>query len=69
MQLAGTRLLHISEDLIEFLAPPDARAFIWRQASPRGLLDQLAERCRPAAQAAGVTLTIEETAAGEVETD
>jgi signal transduction histidine kinase len=47
---AGTRLLQISENLIEFLASLDAR-------------------CRPAAQAAGVTLTIGEIAAGEVETN
>ena len=69
VELAGTRLLNISEDLIEFLAPPDARAFAWRQVSALTLLGQLMARFPAAAQAAGVTLAIVEAGAGEVETD
>jgi signal transduction histidine kinase len=69
VHLAGLQLLHISEDLIEFLAPPDARAFTWGLALPERLLARLVARLLPAAQAVGVKLVIVESTAGGVQTD
>lgn len=69
VQRAGARLQEISDDLIEFLAPPNVRAFDWQQVPPERVLTLLQARFLPAAREAGVTLALVEPATGEVETD
>jgi signal transduction histidine kinase len=69
VQRAGARLQEISDDLIEFLAPPNARAFDWQQVPPERVLTLLQARFLPAAREAGVTLALVRPASGEVETD
>lgn len=79
VQRGGARLQEIADDLIEFLAPPDARAFAWRQVLPERVLALLQARFLPAAREAGVTLGLgkpttaepgtAEPATSEVETD
>ena len=69
VQRAGARLQEIADDLIELLAPPDARTFDRRLVPPERVLALLQARFQPAAREAGVTLAVLVPAIGEVETD
>jgi len=69
VQQAGARLQEIADDLIEFLAPPNERAFHRRRVTPEKVLALLQARFLTAAKEAGVTLAVLDAAGGEVETD
>lgn len=66
---AGARLLQISDDLVQFLAPADPGTFVLRLAPPRSILVRASLRLTEEAQAAGVKIAIVESIADPVETD
>ena len=66
---AGERLKEIADDLIELLAPPDARTFRWRQVPTGSVLADVRARFLSVATQAGVTLTLEAPEVALVETD
>ncbi len=65
---AGARLVAITNDLVEFLAPPPPATFAWRTASAKGMIEAVRDRSAPAAEAAGVAVMVGALDAVDVET-
>lgn len=64
----GARLLAISDDLVEFLAPPSKCGFTWLPVSAREIVKSLRQHILPEAISAGVTVDVAAVDSGVIET-
>ena len=65
---AGARLVEVANDLVEFLAPPQAASFTWRVVPAVGVLEGVRRRVQAQADAANVAIEIDGAEGVDVET-
>lgn len=65
---SGARLLAVSDDLVEFLAPPSNSEFTWLPISVREIVESVRQQILPEATSAGVTVDVAAVDSGVIET-
>ncbi len=65
---SGARLLAVSDDLVEFLAPPSNSEFTWLPISVREIVESVRGHILPEATSAGVTVDVAAVDSGVIET-